>query len=356
MIEIVKAISLKIATPEAVGSGIYLSKYHIIVTLEHIIRDYREVIAEGIEIPRQLAKVIYTDPMLDLAFLRLDKPLSVNQPDLLADSKEDQEISAFALSFTTGEISADGRIDIADFQYHGVPHVLHDALLDNSANGCGLFTADGHLLGINSFIHWKGRDVGMALPISHVIDAVEAYQTIDSNFVTRCPHCQKLVGGEQLDKCEHCGNFLQVSDALSTYKPEGVALTIEGLLSSMGYALELSRIGHNHWQLLRGSASINITYFEKNGLIIGDAYMCKLPDRSNVALFEYLLRKNHEMENLTFSVKEDDVILSLLIYDRYLNEQTGTELLTNLLEKADYFDNILVNDYQCLWRSSRKLT
>ena len=60
------------------------------------------------------------------------------------------------------------------------------------------------------------------------------------------------------------------------------------------------------------------------------------------------------MDGMNFSVRENDVILSLLIYDRYLNVDTGMELFTHLFEKADHYDNILVEEYGAYGNTKRK--
>jgi len=61
------------------------------------------------------------------------------------------------------------------------------------------------------------------------------------------------------------------------------------------------------------------------------------------------------MEGLTFSVnpKGHEIILSLLIYDRYLNVETGIKLFKHLFEKADHFDNILVEEYGAIWKQDK---
>ena len=356
MIDIAKHITIRLATPESTGSGFYLNDSSLIITAEHIIRDYASIVIEGSNVPRQLAEVVYTDSKLDLALLKASNPFEISNPNIAEDCQEEQAVISYAYPFTEGQLSNSGYIDDESFDFHGHPHIMHDALLSNAANGSALFAEDGSLLGMNSFITWKGRAVGMALPIKVILNSIDEFKLSGFLKATKCTDCSHIVRSDGMTKCGNCRNILDLPDSTSDYSPEGIALTIERLLSSMGYTLELARIGHNHWEVERGSASVNITYYEKNGLIIGDAYICKLPDQSNTALYEYLLRQNYEMENLTFSVKGDDIILSLLIYDRYLNEQTGTELLTNLLEKADHFDNILVEQYQCLWASSRKLT
>ena len=68
-------------------------------------------------------------------------------------------------------------------------------------------------------------------------------------------------------------------------------------------------------------------------------------------VYEYLLRENYRNEGVTLSVKGQDIILSLLIYDRYLKDEIAEKLLQNLFEKADYYDNILVEQYGAKWRT-----
>jgi len=41
-----------------------------------------------------------------------------------------------------------------------------------------------------------------------------------------------------------------------------------------------------------------------------------------------------------------------MIYDRYLNEQTGHRLFQYLFQQADDFDNILVEQYGALWKEA----
>ena len=81
-----------------------------------------------------------------------------------------------------------------------------------------------------------------------------------------------------------------------------------------------------------------------------DALLCTLPPQNIKALYEYLLRENYRNEGVTLSVRGQDIVLSLLIYDRYLKEETAEKLLSSLFEKADSYDNILVEQYGAKWR------
>jgi serine protease Do len=140
-----------------------------------------------------------------------------------------------------------------------------------------------------------------------------------------------------------------ISD-IEAYEPIGISRIIESMLTSLGFEVELSRRGPKNWQITHGSAHINISYNAMNGLNICDAYLCELPLQGISEIYNYLLRQNNEIEGFCFSIKDQDIILSLLIYDQYLNQETGVKLFKELFDKADYYDNILVENYGAVWK------
>ena len=83
----------------------------------------------------------------------------------------------------------------------------------------------------------------------------------------------------------------------------------------------------------------------------GDAYLCSLPKTNIKPLYEFLLRQNYTLEGLALSIKDQAIILSLIIHDRYLNVETGLKMFQNLFEQADHYDNILVEEYGAVWRT-----
>lgn len=350
-----KKLLFRLATPEASGSGFYIKDYDLLITSEHIIRGHRYIIVDNEFVQKQLAQVIYKDQLLDIAFLKTNQPLDLPHCNIQEKVDLNTSVVSMAYPFRAGLCIKEGTISSLSTIRHGISHIVHDAVLDNSANGSPLFDQKGNVLGINNFVSTKSGTQGYTLPSSKIIESINSFLECNASIASRCTNCKRIVGGEKIDNCPHCGQSIEMPDNVEEFQSTGVCKTIEDLLLSMGYALDLARIGPEHWELERGSALVDITYYHKNGLIIGDAYMCKIPPHPNGPLFEYLLRLNHELENLTFSVRQDDIILSLLIYDRYLTEETGTRLLSKLLKTADHYDNILVKDYGCLWTSSRSL-
>ena len=105
----------------------------------------------------------------------------------------------------------------------------------------------------------------------------------------------------------------------------------------------------NAWEIRSGSARISLSYHEKSGVINGDAVLCKLPVNNRDRILQYLLIENQSLKNLSFSVQDDTVILTLTMNDFSLNEDEGMEKLRELFSKADTFDNILVEQFNASW-------
>ena len=87
IIEFFRKVVIQIATPYSKGTGFYLKKYRLIVTNEHVVRGNKEVVIQGNNVERQLAKVIYLDQKLDLAFLSTQEDNSI--PDVTLGNRQE---------------------------------------------------------------------------------------------------------------------------------------------------------------------------------------------------------------------------------------------------------------------------
>jgi len=168
---------------QGLGSGGIVSSDGYILTNNHVVGDADEVlvrIGDGREID---AKVIGTDPMSDLAVIRVkEKDLT---PARLGDSDEikiGQWVvaagSPFGLSdtVTAGIVSAKGRsnVRIAEFE----DFIQTDAAINPGNSGGPLIDLHGNVVGINTAIasHNGGSNgVGFAIPIDmakHIMDSL----------------------------------------------------------------------------------------------------------------------------------------------------------------------------------------
>ncbi|MEM1215645.1 MAG: serine protease [Bacteroidota bacterium] len=356
IIEKYRPLLVQIATPYSVGgTGFFLADQQLIVTNEHLVHDNVEVIVEAEAIPRQMAQVVYCDAYYDLALLRLAQP--VDLPSLPFHRGEDPRPGRaviamghpFGLRFssTVGNLSHNHRKQ-GDFYYY-----QHDAALNPGNSGGPLIDDSGRLIGINVFEIEEGHALGFALPAVFVKETIRCYLAEGQQEVAaRCSSCRSVVRASQKQTayCPNCGAELRLPSEAEVYEPIGTPYTIEQLLQALGHNAKLTRRGVNKWEIQEGSARITIVYHEDTGLVTGDAHLCRLPSEKVGELYTFLLRENYQDDGLTFSVKGRDIILSILIYDRYLEVDTGKKRFQHLFERADYYDNVLVEEYGALWK------
>jgi len=354
IIEIYKKSVIQIATPYSTGTGFYLSEYDLIVTNEHVIRDNKEVIidAEGLE--KQLVKICFIDEKYDLAFLippKNHKMASVPLANAELDLAEGDEILAVGHPFGLKYTATKGIISNSEHDDMGVLYVQHDAALNPGNSGGPLISSKGEIIGVNTFVVRNGNNIGFSLPIHYLHNAIKEFQKGGGIPGVRCTSCLNVVFENTVEGqyCQHCGTRMQMISQIEPYEPTGICRTIEEMLDEMGYDIPISRMGPSNWTIKKGSAIINIAYHEKSGLISGDAYLGKLPDENISDIYSYMLHQNYELGGLTFSVKGRDIILSLLIFDQYLNKETSKKLFDHLSNAADHLDNILVEEYGAFW-------
>lgn len=355
IINLYKDVIIQIATPYSTGTGFYLKNNNLIVTNEHVIRGNREVVINGEGFEKQMTKVVFSDVRYDLAFLQPPNIIEAPSVELFSgdEIERGEMVIAAGHPFGLKYSATQGIVSNVEEEKNDLTYIQHDAALNPGNSGGPLINKDGAIIGVNTFIIQNGNSVGFSLPIDYLKKSIEDFQNSEDQIGVRCSSCSNIVFEKTIDNgyCPHCGAKVQLPSQVEEYEALGVSKTIEELLDKMGHNVGLSRIGPNNWEIIKGSATINISYHEKTGLIMGDASLCMLPKENIKPLYEYLLKQNFEIEGLTFSIKENDIVLSLLIYDRYLNMDTGTKLFQYLFQKADDYDNILVEEYGAIWKN-----
>lgn len=354
IIDLYRDIVVQIATPYSTGTGFYLKSHNLIVSNAHTVRDNREVVIEGKSFHKQLTRVLFVDEKYDLAFMQAPQGIDLPEAPLGRDEDVAPGDAVVAVGHPLGlKYSATSGIvsNVAHFKDE-IRYFQHDAALNPGNSGGPLVDRQGRIIGVNTFIIRDGNSMGFCLPVNYLRKSLEEYPNLSGLSGTRCAACSNLVledAGHD-GYCPHCGARVVLPGSIEEYQPVGVAQTLEAMLDSMGYTVKLARCGLSNWEVQKGSAKVTISYHEQTGLIICEAYLCLLPKENIKPLYEFLLRKNYELEGFGFSLKDQDIVMSLIIYDRYLNVETGAYLFNKLLENADHYDNILVEQYQAIWK------
>ena len=171
---------------QSLGSGVIIDKEQgYIITNNHVIDGAKEVKVVLYDKREIDAEIIATDPLSDIAVIKINADNLKNANPGNSDNLEIAEWviaigSPFGLhlnhTVTAGVISAKGRSDVVS-RLNFENFIQHDAAINPGNSGGGLFNLDGDLVGINTAIATDGfsrsnAGVGFAVPINQVMRVV----------------------------------------------------------------------------------------------------------------------------------------------------------------------------------------
>ena len=181
--------------PQAIGSGFIVTSDGMIVTNKHVVSDtsmtYHVTTSDG---KKYSVKNIYRDPLNDVALLKIDpgqNPGKKLVPLTLGNStnlQAGQYVIAIGTALgelrntvTTGVISGLGRGITAGSPYEGSVEQLNnviqtDAAINPGNSGGPLFNSSGQVIGVNTAVSQNGQNIGFAIPINVIKDALQNYQ------------------------------------------------------------------------------------------------------------------------------------------------------------------------------------
>ncbi len=349
---------IQIATATGTGTGFYIKEFDLIITNDHVVSENAEVTVAGKAFEKTMARVWYTDRKHDLAFL--EAPKQVELPDVRLGQyekmKDGDHVVAIGHPYGLNYTATQGVISKVDRIRDGLKFIQIDAAINPGNSGGPLVNYDGEVIGVNSFIIRGGDNLGFALPVSYLREALQLYIPNRGQASTRCFSCGYLVTTANIDStkyCPSCGTEVKLPEIPEKeIEPVGAAKTIEEILKDLGKNVRLSREGANNWSVKEGSAKIKITYNPENFFVAGDAYLCQMPaDPLKIKpLYQFLLQENYQISGMVLSCMKQNIVLSCIMYDMDMTKENGAESFRNLFRQADYYDDFLKKEYGCLDR------
>jgi serine protease Do len=178
------------------GSGVIISADGYILTNNHVVEDATEVTVNLMDKRKFDAKVIGTDPLTDLAVIKID---AKDLPAAYLGDSDKLQVGQWVMAIgnpmaltstvTAGIISALGRsVNIIKDSYGVEDFIQTDAAINPGNSGGALVDLNGAVIGINSAIATNGMTgtyigYGFAIPIN--IAKVVAEDLISSGKVKR---------------------------------------------------------------------------------------------------------------------------------------------------------------------------
>src|ERR1044072_2312491 len=343
IIESFQPAIIQIATQGGTGTGFYVKEFDMIVTNNHVVDVNAEVTIAGKMFEKTLSRVWYTDRKHDLAFVEAPKNIAFPDIHLGRDEtmKDGDEVVAIGHPYGLNYTATQGVISKVDRIREGLKYIQIDAAINPGNSGGPLVNEDGEVVGVNSFIIRGGDNLGFALPVNYLREALQLYLPNKGQPSTRCHSCNYIVTPANIDSqkyCPNCGTEVKLPMMPEKeVEPVGVAKTVEEILRELGKDVKLAREGQNSWSVKEGSAKIKINYNPENYFISGDAYLCQLPaDPTQIKpLYQYLLQENYKMNGLVLSCVKQNIVLSSIVYDLDMTKESGVESFRNLFTKAD---------------------
>jgi serine protease Do len=340
---------IQIMTPYGSGTGFIIED--LIITNSHVASGLKEVVIKSQNISRSIAKVVYDDPYLDLAFIKFDFEKPISQLKLTCSEVHDGDVAiavghpyGLNYSVTEGIISRASRVQ-GDLEY-----IQIDTAINPGNSGGPLLNEDGEVIGVNTFIIQNANNLGFSLPYYYVQEAFESFKALNTDNIIRCQSCKNLIIEKDIqnDYCPECGVKLEVAKLRRRgYAPTGSTKIIEDILEKLGENVTLARRSQASWIVNKGSARIEISYYE-NGIIIGEAKLCAIPSKNIDKIYDYLLEQNNKLSYLQFSINENSIYLSYIIVDSSLTLKEGKIAFERLFKYSDEYDDILINRFDAI--------
>ena len=337
---------IQVMTPYGSGSGFIIGD--MIITNSHVASGLKEVVISSKKIKRSIASVVYDDPYYDLAFIKFDIEIPKN-PLVLSDKiiKNGDTTIAIGHPYGLNYTATEGIVSRASRLQDDLEYIQIDAAINPGNSGGPLLNMDGDIIGINTFIIQNANNLGFALPYFYIQEALSEFKRLDKDNIIKCRSCKNLIDEDDIknDYCPKCGVKLEVARLRRKgYNPTGYIKLIEDILTSIEINVTLARRSQASWKIDKGSARININYYE-NGIIIGDTKLCAIPSNNIEQIYDYMLDKNKEFSYLQFSINENTIYLSYLIVDSSLTLKEGKMAMERLIEYSDKYDDILINKF-----------
>ncbi|MXW22844.1 MAG: Do family serine endopeptidase [Candidatus Dadabacteria bacterium] len=156
---------------KGLGSGFIMSSDGYIITNNHVVRKAEEieVILEGGK--KYTAKIVGTDPVTDLALLKIDPEVPLPAVEMGDSSTLAIGDWVFAIgnpfglghTVTAGIVSAKGRA-LGIGRYDNF--IQTDAAINPGNSGGPLFDYEGRVVGVNTAVMARGQGLGFAIPVN----------------------------------------------------------------------------------------------------------------------------------------------------------------------------------------------
>lgn len=344
--QLIDKLIYKVNTAYGSGTCFALADNNVFVTNYHVVKSFREVCIENSSKDCYLAKVIFVDPVRDLAFLRTAE--KIEMPAIqLSTAPIQRGDKAFVAGFpygmplgiTAGIISATSQL------MENKPYIQVDAAVNPGNSGGPLMNEKNEVIGVIVSKFSNADNMGFAIPVKELIDTLPLLAETKDSFALKCPSCDSLLF-TSTKFCSSCGS--QIDEHLfDTYQVTKLGEFCEGAIAKIGINPVIARKGQEFWEFYVGSAMLRMFVCYKNYLFVTSP-LNHLPKKNMEPLFSYLL--SNPVAPYQLGIYDNLIYISYRIALTDINTKYHDDLLMNIagiLHKADEMDDFFLEKYGC---------
>lgn len=344
----IKDIIIQTATPYGIGNGFYLLDYKLIIAYLSLMKGAKDVVISGKHVPKTMAKVIFTDPVLGLVFIKA--PESILLPGIkfapMETCREGDKLKLVTQFYKQGLTMDIVNLEKKSISINDIDLLQYTGKIDCMNKGGLLLDENDKLVGIDSYKFSKDKKQQYALPADLLKQTLDEYIALGYKPALRCPSCKQIIILKSIENgnCPNCkaGISETIISGLK-YAPTPIGKKVEEIISRLNYEVVISRIGLNSWEIEEGSTEIRVRHDIENNFIIADAVLCKIPMKNKSSIYEYLLKENNYLKGLSFKLQAENIILSMAhISGNDFHVPSASRQFKELFNKADDYDDILI--------------
>jgi serine protease Do len=328
------------------GVGFAVKDYNFIITSVQIVGFSKYVTVRNSKVKKHLAQVLFVDYSLGLAFIEKKDNL-IPQTDIINFelSVIEQPVDKFSLSYFNKITKSTTEAIDSGYTQNNINYLLLKDLHSEKCASNVVFNKKGDFVGITKFVHASKQC--FVIPAKYLLKAMEAFTAIEGEESIRCPNCLNVVKRKNIveNVCPVCTAQIrkEILDDLLPSMTE-TDKKIEEIIVELGYDIRLSRLGLHLWEIQRGSAIIFVRYEPELKFIAAFSALCDIDENNSLNIKKFMLNENTKLNFLSFSLNNNKVFLNApYLIDDTFDKGFAKNLFEELFEKADYYDDIIID-------------
>lgn len=223
IIELLKKsiVQVKIKDDRGNGSGVIVDERGIIVTNRHVVGPEKQIIILDVEGNEYEGTVLRSDANIDYAIIKADvkEPLAAKWND--DPVREGMTVVAighplgYEFTVTKGIVSTSKRV------LQNVEYIQTDVPINPGNSGGPLIDEEGEILGINTWMRSDAQNIGFAIPIRYILDALKEIEPLlDKLEETEYCNVCGFLNPDKPKYCAHCGVVMHRPEVKPPEKPQ----------------------------------------------------------------------------------------------------------------------------------------